>query len=172
VNRAIRPDWLLRQADQLGYRNAGAGQPRNGDLRRAVSAAYYAVFHEMVSMSVSQLLPDGTDEERYRLSRSFPHGDLKTVCGYVVNANGAPREVQLVANNLAAVAHVKDIAIAFVDLQEARHRADYDHLADFSKASVLAYVDSAKDAVSKIRGLAAVDRQRLVSLLALKAKLK
>jgi hypothetical protein len=44
MQRPIKPEWLLRQADDLAGRVAGVGQPRNADLRRATSAAYYALY--------------------------------------------------------------------------------------------------------------------------------
>lgn len=76
MKRAIRADWLLRQANELGYRAGGVGQPRNINLRRAVSSAYYAVFHGIVLTGTDELLPDVTLEERHRLARSFSHNNL------------------------------------------------------------------------------------------------
>ncbi|MGI8575721.1 MAG: hypothetical protein ACR2MA_10375 [Egibacteraceae bacterium] len=94
MQRAIRPDWLLRQANELGYRAGGAGQPRNINLRRAVSSAYYAVFHGVVLGATNHLPPDATPEERHRLARSFSHNNLRLACEYIVNPNSAPKAVR------------------------------------------------------------------------------
>lgn len=173
MQRAIRADWLLRQADELGYRGAGAGQPRNANLRRAVSSAYYALFHSLVLAATQHLLPGGAAEERHRLARSFTHANVRLACEYVVTPNNSPKGVKPIASAAAGNATLVDVADALLSLQEARHRADYDHLADFTKVDVLQSVDTARDAVTKVSQLAgSVDLQRFVSLLALRPALK
>lgn len=124
VKRAIRADWLLRQANELGYRAGGVGQPRNINLRRAVSSAYYAVFHGIVLTGTDELLPDVTLEERHRLARSFSHNNLRLACQYVVKPSSAPEEARTIATNAAANASLVDVAEALLSLQEARHKAD------------------------------------------------
>jgi len=173
VRRAIQPPWLLRQANELGYRSGGAGQPRNINLRRAVSSAYYALFHAIVLAATESLLPNAGAEERYRLARSFSHTNVRLACQYVVKPNGAPEEARPIATAANANAPLVDVAEALQSLQEARHRADYDHLADFTKAGVLQSVDVAEDAVAKLAALTGhADMQRFVSLLALRQSLK
>lgn len=173
MQRAISPDWLLRQADELGYRGAGAGQPRNANLRRAVSSSYYALFHSVALAAAQHLLPGGTTEERQRLARSFSHANLRLACEYVVTPNSTPTEARPIAASAGANAALVDVAEALLSLQEARHLADYDHLANFTKAGVLQAVDAARDAAVKLGALAgAADLQRFLSLLALRQSLK
>ena len=47
------PDDLLRIAEGLarGALGSGVGRPRQAELRRAVSAAYYSMFHAPVAAS-------------------------------------------------------------------------------------------------------------------------
>lgn len=45
---------------------------------------------------------------------------------------------------------VLDAALAFTSLYDARHDADYNHLADFSRAATLSLVDLAQDAIAKL----------------------
>jgi hypothetical protein len=171
VQRAIRPEWLLRQADELGYRAGGAGQPRSVNLRRAVSAAYYAVFHGVVGAATEHLLPGAAPEERHRLARSFTHANLRNACEYVLHPNKSPKES--IAAAAASNAVLVDVADAALLLQEQRHAADYDHLADFTKVGALQAVDTARDALSKLADLqGTVDLQRFLSLLALRQTLK
>lgn len=173
MQRAIRPDWLLRQANELGYRAAGAGQPRNVNLRRAVSSAYYAVFHGIVLAATDRLLPGATPDERHRLARSFSHSNLRLASEYVVTPNKVPTEARPIALSAATNAGLVDVAEALLSLQEARHRADYDHLADFTKVGALQAVDMAEDALVKLDSLRETpDLQRFLSLLALRQSLK
>ena len=61
-------DDLLRQAFDLVHKNAA--NPAQADLRRAVSAAYYAVFHLLISETV---LNWRLESSRDGLARMFEH---------------------------------------------------------------------------------------------------
>lgn len=61
------------------------------------------------------------------------------------------------------------VAESFCDLQEARHRADYDHLADFSKAVALAHLEDAEKAMSALGKAKKCDQQAFFALLAIGA---
>jgi hypothetical protein len=173
AQRAIRPDWLLRQADELGYRGAGQGQPRNTNLRRAVSSAYYAVFHAVATEVSDFLLPGGAPDERQRLGRSITHANLRNACEYILTPNRAPIECRPIAQTAAANIELVDFAEAVLSLQEARHRADYDHLADFTKVGTLQLVDEARAAVASLHSLRGTpDVQRFVSMLVLRPVLR
>lgn len=150
LQRVIRPAWLLRQADELGYRQAGPGQPRNSNLRRAVSAAYYALFHAIGWTIAGQLLPAGSLEERAGLTRSVDHGALRNVCAWIAKGESPPQHVADLVNAVRADTLMVDVAEAFLELREKRHAADYDHLTDFSKEAVLNLVDSARSAVKSL----------------------
>jgi hypothetical protein len=64
------------------------------------------------------------------------------------------------------------IAAAFCDLQEARHAADYDHLAPFPKVTVLDHVDSAERAIGLLAGADPAERQTFFALLAVGRSLR
>ena len=48
----MNPQDLLRIAEELarGAIGGGRGRPRQAELRRAISAAYYALFHTLALM--------------------------------------------------------------------------------------------------------------------------
>lgn len=150
MERPIRPEWLLRQADELGYRRPEKGQPRNANLRRAVSAAYYALFHSLALAMAEHLLPEGSREERYALTRSVTHDAIRVVCQWVTQRGSLPSHASQVVDRAAANQDLVDVASAYVELREARHEADYDHLAAFNKPRTLNLVDLARDAVEKL----------------------
>jgi len=173
VRRSIKPSWLLRQADELAYRGQGAGQPRNINLRRAVSSAYYALFHALVLATTNRLLPSGTDEERRRLARSFDHRSIRQVCDWILGGGSQPKEAAPLVATVSANASLQDVALAFRTLQNARYDADYNHLADFTKAGALTLIDQSRDAVDKLRGAAGTaDLERLLALITLRPSLR
>jgi hypothetical protein len=57
--RQIHPGELLDLADVLAGRRAGAGRPRTIELRRAISSAYYAIFHELVGQCTADMVRGG-----------------------------------------------------------------------------------------------------------------
>lgn len=67
---------------------------------------------------------------------------------------------------------IADVAASFCDLQEARHRADYDHLADFSKAVAVAHLEDAEKAIQALAKARKRDQQAFFSLLAIGANLR
>lgn len=67
---------------------------------------------------------------------------------------------------------IDGVANAFCDLQESRHRADYDHLAPMSKATALASVQDAEEAIQRLDATNQRDRQAFFALLALKTGLR
>jgi hypothetical protein len=59
----------------------------------------------------------------------------------------------------------------FCDLQEARHSADYDHLALFPKGDVVEYVRNAEAAIRNLTAAPAAQRQAFFALVSLRARL-
>lgn len=150
MTRPIKPTWLLRQADELGGRVSLAGRPRNADLRRAVSAAYYALFHHIVLGVTSHLLPSGPQADRYALGRLVTHSSINQVCTWTQTPKQAPQLARPTFARLNQSPDMLDVAIAFPSLYLARHEADYDHTAPFTRPTTLAHIDQAKDAIRKL----------------------
>ncbi len=97
--------------------------PMEVDLRRGVSTAYYALFHLLIHECMTRIIADAT--LRSRISRSLDHGKMRLVCQDYSNAvTGAGGVVTLRGNAIAP--QLRDIGLTFVDLQQARHDADYD----------------------------------------------
>ena len=152
MQRPIKPEWLLRQADVLAGRSGGQGQPINADLRRAVSAAYYALFHHLALLAADQLLPNGTQQDRWRFTRHMQHTAMLRVCEWTLGKAPPLRYRQLFAP-LGNDPRLVDVAIAFQALQQERHSADYDHEASYTKPQVLNLIDLARDAIQKADSL-------------------
>lgn len=84
------PDHLLDQARQL-LAVASGGAPRQVDIRRAISASYYAVFHCVLAATADMVL--GAKERttaRYGLVyRKVDHRGFKECCGEIKKSTPA-----------------------------------------------------------------------------------
>jgi hypothetical protein len=92
---------------------------------------------------------------RNRVRRAFNHSDMKNVCEQFRrgNINNLPAPTQALINP-PLTGDLVIIADAFVELQEARHAADYDAGEFFTRPDVLAkiaLVDEAFDAWRRVR---------------------
>ncbi|MBK9261423.1 MAG: hypothetical protein IPM54_16660 [Polyangiaceae bacterium] len=145
VKRMPLHEQLLVQAEHLVTKDKNPNPPR-ASLRRAVSTAYYALFHLLVYASAS-CLAGGSERKKLRnlLSRAFEHAEMKSVCtafkSGTLNAN--------VANNYGPVSvprDLKHVAEAFCLLQEGRHLADYAVHQRFTRTEAIVEVNRAKNA--------------------------
>ena len=135
-------DDLLEQSDHLARREKN--RPRQASLRRAVSTAYYALFHLLTSEAVVNWKQV---EHRHLLARTFEHGNMRRVADEQVKSlhnyfrsnppSGASRAT---AEKLYRVAKV------FLQLQAQRHLADYDNSIIWTRTDVLEQTDAAKQA--------------------------
>lgn len=171
---AIRPEGLIDLSRDLARHQSGAGRPRPVWLRRAASGAYYAVFHAFSRGLADHLLADGDESDRLRLTRSVGHAPLREVCGWVTGGRNAGKQhVRPIVSTLQAHAHSRQVADITFRLQEYRHRADYDHLAPFDKASVLSAINESEYVVSRISAMSGSrELGMFFSLIALQSQLR
>jgi uncharacterized protein (UPF0332 family) len=116
-------DDLLEQAHHLARREKN--KPRQASLRRAVSTGYYALFH----LLVAEIVGNWSGKNRSSLARGCEHRRMKEASK---KANGA----QFRNADKHVVAELKNVASAFIQLQEQRHLADYDYLKKWSRNEV------------------------------------
>jgi len=136
---------LLEQAYHLALREPR--RPRQASLRRAVSSAYYALYHLLVHDGTRVLAPPNPGKLRLQVRRAFAHSDMKAVCQQF--ALGDHTKLKSGTQNLVDTpieAQLASVAEAFVTLQEQRHRADYDVSRPLSRFDVLQKVDLVQQA--------------------------
>ena len=138
------PDDLLEQPEYLANREIE--NPRQASLRRAISSAYYALFHLLVSESVSQW---GIAYQRHQLARIFDHARMNVASTRVLNEKLFP----FIGQDPASVAHLKTIATTFNELYEHRQTADYDNSTQWSRSEVLALIDLVKEAFKSLNAI-------------------
>lgn len=151
----IRPHELVEVARDLAAAAVGPGQPRAAQLRRAVSTAYYALFHELVTQATTELCgaDPGSDAERRQASRWVAHTDLRVLAEATTRttSGAAARAVAPVLGSLHQ--DLEYIAETFVLLQKERHRADYDHDYEVDRPAAVSLIEDAEDAIARARRL-------------------
>jgi hypothetical protein len=130
---------LLATARRLA--RASPGKPRQWDLKRAISTAYYALFHAVAKDCADRLVGVGgsrSDKAWRHTYRALNHGEAKTACKQLRGLRFPPGLVQ--------------VGDAFRTLQEQRHNADYDPTHRVTRADALAAIAAAGAGIANLHG--------------------
>lgn len=136
----MKPLDLIETA--RGLTELSPRRPVQANLRRAVSTAYYAMFHCLASSAANLLIGRRGNRSSARhqaawhqVYRALEHGMARNACQHKQVLEEFPLEI-------------RDFAQSFVDLQQARQRADYSLDGDdYYKSDVFAEIDAAELAV-------------------------
>ena len=121
--------------------------PTQARLRRAVSTAYYAMFHCLAASAADLFIGTVRNPAWHRTYRALEHGRARSAC----------RQTQAMPE---FPAEIRDFAKAFVVLQMARQEADYAlDTPAYQQSDVLGYLVSAELAIRQFEK-AAVDARR------------
>ena len=148
----MNPHDLLRIAEGLarGAISGGRGRPRQAELRRAISAAYYALFHTLALCGANTLVGaarvNRSQSEWIQVYRALEHGYARNQC-----------------NNRAAMSRfspaIQDFGDMFSEMQFQRQTADYDPNASFSRPEVMQIVDEATRVIAEFDNVDARERR-------------
>jgi hypothetical protein len=153
------PNELLQQADALATK-PGATQ---ADLRRAISTAYYAVFHFCLTAAVDLVLGSSTRQtSAYAfVYRSVDHKTLRGLCRQL--SQSTPQNVPIVPSigfgDIANFARVTD------NLYGQRLLADYDPSASFTDVEAKLAISGATQAITWFNGSSAVQQNAFLVML-------
>jgi uncharacterized protein (UPF0332 family) len=159
---------LLAQAGMLVRREPR--RPKQASLRRSISASYYSLFHFLIEETTR--LAVGTAHNRTGLrnfaARAFAHGKMKSVCDEFIRETPRSNALKPFWEELGVWtnSNLKTIAENFIELQEARHDADYNLARRFTRQDAGMGVGQAKDAMDAWQRLKAAN-EPLASLFAL-----
>jgi len=150
-------DDLLDDARHLAAK--GDSENRDSCRRRAISTAYYAVFHLLVEDFVSNW---PLASQRARLARMFVHQKMR-------DASFTPTDKK---NPTTVETQLIDIIAAFGQLQGDRHRADYDMGWKLGGTDVANAIRLAQGTFLKWRALRSEDiaQDHLLSMFGAKSK--
>lgn len=130
-------DDLLQQALLLVHKEPR--NPKQASLRRAVSTAYYALFHLLISEAAANW---SRANLRAALGRAFEHGIMKAASNRIQDT----RQFPFTGEDPNVVADLRTVAKTFAQLQEKRHMADYDNTTFWTKTDALSQVKSVQQA--------------------------
>ena len=156
----LNPGHLLDQAGLLVSATPGR-KPRQVNLRRAISAAYYAVFHQILIATADEFVGKASrnDARHSLVYRSIDHGTIRRLCDEASRPSPTPRYRKFLSEHGFEV-NIRNFANIFLRLQTQRHEADYDPSQQFSTVDVLFSIHLAESAI-KAFSAAGVDSQKL-----------
>lgn len=160
----LNPDHFFEQANRLI--SGQTGPPRQVDIRRSISAAYYATFHATITAAVDQFVGiTNRDRSRYGLVyRNVTHAWLRDLCKEVQK----PVLSSKFKPHAPVIGFGRDIMVfaeAMVQLQEKRHSADYDVMVRMNKSDAILAIKTAKAALRHFGNASKIQRQAFLILL-------
>jgi hypothetical protein len=161
----IDPKGLIVAAKLLlGESNKGA--PNQARLRRAVSTAYYALFHAMARQTTDAFVgANQRGQPRYEIVyRGFEHQLMKKGCETVDKHTLGAKAAKALGTNTASQS-IRDVASAFVTLQERRHWADYAPIGKITRSEARDLVDLAEFAAEKLVAADSQERRNFLAYL-------
>ena len=158
----LNPEHLFEQAVRL----TAAGSPRPVDLRRAISAAYYGLFHAILTAAADQFVGvTKRSTAHYGLVyRSTDHRRLRDLCTDVKKQTLPPK----LARHVPAGGFGSDMvafATIVIETQESRHSADYDPSIRIKSSDAILALLNARRAFNCFTNASAAEREAFLYLL-------
>ena len=155
----MRPRDLSATARLLA--TASKGKPAQVHLRRAVSTAYYALFHTL-ARNGADLLIGGPNSDRSKpawrqVYRALDHGTAKNACQNRAILSRFPKPIESFADLL-------------VIMQIKRHDADYDPTKRYTRSEVLQDIADVETAMNAFMAQSKKDRQAFSAYVLLKMR--
>jgi hypothetical protein len=123
---------LLKQAASLAKREPK--HPTQASLRRAVSTAYYAMFHLMGEAVAARFSPSSMHDF---VRRGLDHGRMRQAADHVKNLSvNRATQAKFSMAGVAVSQDLATVATAIGTLQHARHEADYNLAHRYTRAEV------------------------------------
>src|ERR1700722_8335419 len=141
------PIDLLEQARHLANREPK--RPKQASLRRAVSTAYYAIFH---LLSIETAKNWKRPAERSTVARMLDHTPMVKVCTAKRDElNEYFKTRPAAGHELDVLKHIHAITNTFVEMLQHRHTADYNGAIKWSRTDVLEKIESVEAAFQSWR---------------------
>jgi hypothetical protein len=160
----LNPDHLLEQAERLAA-PVSSGAPRQVDLRRAVSGAYYGVFHAILGAAADAFVGAArrTTPGYALVYRSIDHRSIRQLCQELAKSAPSPR-VARYAPDGGFGDDLRAFAQAFLELQEDRHAADYDPAIRLRTANAMLAVETARGCLDRFKRASGTSREAFLTL--------
>jgi hypothetical protein len=161
----LDPDELLRQAEHLA-KSRQPGPARQVDVRRAISASYYALFHCVVTAVADEFVgkTNRGDVRPNLVYRSVDHRKIKSVGAAVQPLKPEPMIALLLP--LGAGDALRQFAAIIVQMQVQRTHADYGPGRLLRTSDVTAAVSLARQAMALFGRIGGPERLVFLTLIA------
>ena len=161
----LSPIHLFEQADRL-VAPPPAGPPRQVDLRRAISSSYDAIFHLTLTALADEFVGAAhRGSSRHALvHRGVDHRAIKDVCSVILQGKPPAKYGPYVPTD-GFGRGMMAFASAFIDVQEKRHRADYDVAARHRTLDARLAITTGRSAMAGFTGADASERRIFLTLL-------
>ena len=147
---------LLQQAHRLA--TLDPRRPKQVNLRRAVSSAYYALFH-LLTFEAARLYASDFGFQS-RITRTYNHAEMKKVATFFA-VGKLPKSLQPVQGSFSIRKELQNVANQFVTLQQARHEADYDLTTSYSRKDVIEQIEWTQQVFDDWNAVRKTDETRL-----------
>lgn len=118
---------------------ANGGPATQTEVRRAISCAYYAMFHTLAYSNANTLVGDSSaDRQRWAWQQTYRAADHRSTRNKLSRAS--------LGNRFASV--VRRFGTVFAEIQRERHLADYDPNSEFYPSDVVELIDKADAAIT------------------------
>ena len=156
----IRSNDLIEQAKALA--RIESGRPKEASLRRAVSAAYYAIFHELCRIIATSLASANAPPHIYAsMYRVLEHRAARSFFDRLRRQDSD--EFKLLGKDATTLAKV---GFNFILLQNQRMTADYDPTSyGVRRTTVLEWIEQSSDSVSQLQGLSEATKRDLAVMI-------
>lgn len=148
---------LIQAARDL-VESANPDDPHESHFRRAISTAYYALFHCLAESSANLLAgedPANRSNRAWRQTyRALNHGAVQNRRNRREFKTEFPQAIQ-------------DFAKVFVEIRDKRNSADYDPTEPFSKSDAEQAIDDAEDAINDFMSIESGERRNFALYLLL-----
>lgn len=156
---------LISTASLLLGRNS-TGAPNQTRLRRAVSTAYYALFHGIIRSAADSFVgAKHRKQPRYEtIYRAFDHGQMRSLCEALDKPTlGAKAKKAMASTSVSQ--ELRDVASAFVSLQQRRHWADYSPTGKITRSEAGDLVEQAQFAIDQLTAADKDERRNFLAFL-------
>ena len=137
------------------------GRPRQSDLKKAMSASYYAAFYALCKNNADCFIgasKAGRSEPAWQqVFRATEHGLAKRRCANQQVMQRFPPEIQA-------------FAAKFRSLQDKRHKADYDPGANLSLDEAQDCLDAATEAITELSKADLKDRRAFAAWVTMRGR--
>ncbi len=158
------PEHLFEQAERLIRPATGA--PRQVDVRRAISSAYYGVFHATLTAAADQFVGrSNRSSTGYMLAyRSVDHSSFRRISNEVAKEHLSAKYARYEPEE-GFGGNMRAFAEAAVELQDKRHSADYDPRARFDRSDASLAIDLGRVALRRFGEAELGHRRAFLALL-------